>query len=115
MREDSVEKSVLNIAAVLRGFGPEATGVRAAESVAREWFDAGFEDPEEVEDWLRARCMDASGAQSLERAGITPEQAATLTTAGTSGIEDTIGAKLVRGELSFDEARRIITSEFWNS
>jgi hypothetical protein len=115
MHEDRVEESVRDIAAALQRFGPEATGGRAAESVAREWFDAGFADPEEVEDWLRARCFDASGAQRLESAGMTPEQAAMPTNAGTSSTVDTIGAKLIRGELSFDEARRIITNEFWNS
>ncbi|MCA1636619.1 MAG: hypothetical protein LC802_23750 [Acidobacteria bacterium] len=115
MDEDSDEVAVRDIAAVLRRFGPPETDERPAENVAREWFDAGFVDPEEVEDWLRARCYTAEGALSLERAGITPQQAAIRTTAGTDSSEDTLGSKLARGELSFDEARRIITSEFWNS
>ena len=62
-----------------------------------------------------ARGPDAAGALRLESAGITPEQAAARTTAGATGSDDTIAAKILKGELSFDEARRIITSEFWNS
>lgn len=115
MDRDRDEMIVRNIAATLCRFGPPPTDESAAESVAREWIDAGFEDPEEVEDWLRARCYNAGGAASLERAGITPQQAALRTTAGTDGSEDTLGSKLTHGTLSFDEARRIITSEFWNS
>ncbi|MBA3241283.1 MAG: hypothetical protein H0T60_08680 [Acidobacteria bacterium] len=115
MGEDRDEETVRIIAATLRRFGLPATNEGAAENVAQEWFDAGFEDPEEVEDWLRARCYTAVVAFALERAGITPQQAAIRTTAGTDGSEDTLGSKLASGALSFDEARRIITSEFWNS
>ncbi len=88
---------------------------RALEEMAREWIAAGFEDAEEIADWLSARCLTAAGAQTLERAGLTPEQAALRTTAGARGVEDTIGFKLLAGDLSLDEARRIITSHFWNS
>jgi hypothetical protein len=112
---DRDEETFRDIAVVIERFGPRAAGARAAESAAREWLDAGFDDAEEVEDWLRARCFDAAGARRLEDAGITPEQAAMRTTAGTDGDEDTLGSKLTRGALSFEEARRIITSEFWNS
>ncbi len=115
MQSDRDEELVRDIAAVLERSGPQATGGRAAFVVAREWLDEGFDDAEEVEDWLRARCFDAAGARRLEDAGITPEQAAMRTTAGTDGAEDTLGSKLIRGEVSFEEARRIITSEFWNS
>ena len=115
MDKDGDQEIVRDIAAALRRFGPPETDENAAESVAREWFDAGFEDPEEVEDWLRARCDTAQVALGLERAGITPQQAAIRTTAGTDASEDTLGSKLASGALSFDEARRIITSEFWNS
>ena len=109
------EETVRDIAAVLARSGPQATGGREAEEVAREWLEEGFDDAEEIADWLGARCFDASGARRLEDAGITPEQAAMLTNAGTNNAEDTLGSKLVKGELSFEEARRIITSEFWNS
>jgi hypothetical protein len=81
---------------------------------AREWVENGFDDVEEVEAWLNAGCADARAALRLEGAGITPEQAALRTTAGASAGEDTLGAKLSRGELSLEEARRIITRQFWN-
>lgn len=94
-----------------------AAGVHRStpEAMAREWMAAGFDDTDEVEEWLSARCFTPQGAQALERAGITPEQAALRTTAGSAGYEDTIGYKLTAGDLSFDEARRIITAHFWNS
>jgi hypothetical protein len=111
---DSTE-TLRRISVVLAGHGDEALGGAAAIDVAREWVEAGFDDAEEVEDWLRARCFHADGARTLEMAGITPEQAAIRTRAGTSNDEETIGYKLTHGDLSFDEARRIITSEFWNS
>lgn len=102
------------IVAVLQTHGADVTGVRSPVAVAHEWMDAGFEDAEEVEAWIKARCFDAAAAWRLEGAGITPEQAGIHTTAGAGGYADTLGFKLTRGDLSFDEARRIITSEFWN-
>ena len=115
MQGDRDEENLREIADALARSGPRATGGRAAELVAREWLEEGFDDAEEVSDWLRARVFDAAGARRLEDAGITPEQAAMKTRAGADDDEDTLGSKLVRGELSFEEARRIITSEFWNS
>ena len=85
------------------------------EEAARQWMAAGFEDAEEVDEWLAARCFSAEGALSLEMAGITPDQAATRTRAGTGEYEETIGYKINKGDLSIEEARRIITSAFWNS
>ena len=95
--------------------GEDALGGRAKEQVAREWIEAGFDDPEEIEGWLRARCFEAERAQALEAAGFTPEQAALRTTAGTADYEDTIAYKLNRNDLSINEARRIITHAFWDS
>jgi hypothetical protein len=92
----------------------EACAGASAEEAARAWFEQGFDDPEEVEAWLDVGCPEAAHARRLEDAGITPEQAALRTDAGASGAEDTLGRKLARGELSFEEARRIITREFWN-
>ena len=103
------------VSRVLEHHGEAALGDAPAIDVAQSWIDAGFDDPEEVDDWLRARCFRADGAHALEMAGITPEQAASRTQAGTADYEDTIGYKLTHGDLSFDEARRIITSEFWNT
>ena len=104
------------IRAVLAEHKEEALGHAAAtEEVARQWIDAGFDDPEEVDGWLRARCFSPERAQALEAAGFTPEQAALRTTAGTAPYEDTIAYKLSHNDLSLNEARRIITSEFWNS
>jgi hypothetical protein len=114
--ENDSAETIRLIGEVLLRHGGEAlrNGAAAAE-VAQGWLDAGFDDPEEVDAWLRARCFSATDAHALEVAGFTPEQAAILTRAGTASYEDTIGYKLARGDLSYDEARRIITSEFWNS
>lgn len=112
--DDDSAETLRRIGEALERHGASARGEASPESAAQEWVDAGFDDPEEVEDWLRARCFSAEGARRLEMAGFTPEQAAIRTTAGTASYEDTIGYKMVHGDLSFDEARRIITSEFWN-
>jgi hypothetical protein len=108
-------ETLRRIGEVLLRHGDAALGGAAATDVAREWVEAGFGDAEEVDDWLRAGCFHAEGAHTLEMAGITPEQAAIRTRAGTASYEETIGYKLTHGDLSLDEARRIITSEFWNS
>jgi hypothetical protein len=108
-------KDVDEIARVLRQRGAPLPDGRTHEEAALEWLASGFDDPEEVGEWLDARCLTAGDAELLERAGLTPEQAALRTGAGAGGYEDTIGFKLSRGDLSLDEARRIITSEFWNS
>jgi hypothetical protein len=113
--DQAESETVRSIALVLERHGSAALGDAQATDVAREWIEAGFDDAEEVDDWLRARCFRADGAHALETAGITPEQAAIRTEAGTANYDDTIGYKLTHGDLSFDEARRIITSLFWNS
>jgi hypothetical protein len=112
--ENDLSETIRLIGEVLARHGEQALNGAAVADVAEEWVNAGFDDPEEVDDWLRARCFSAAGAQSLEMAGLTPEQAAIRTGAGTASYEDTIGYKLSRGDLSFDEARRIITSAFWD-
>lgn len=115
MLDDNDSATIIRrISSALERHGEAALGSASSSDVAQEWIDAGFDDPEEVDDWLRARCYSADGARTLEMAGITPEQAAIRTTSGTASYEETIGYKLIRGDLSFDEARRIITSEFWN-
>ena len=85
------------------------------DAAARAWLDAGFTDAEEVADWLAARCFDPRHAQTLEAAGVTPEQAALRTREGRADYEETVACKFSRGDLTLEEARRIITSDFWNS
>ena len=97
----------------LARYGDEATSGYAPEQVALSWLDAGF-DAEETEEWLDARCFNPNMARSLELAGFTPEQAALRTTRGAQDYEETIAYKVARGDLSLEEARRIITSSFWN-
>ena len=99
----------------LRRHGDAALHGTTLEAAARAWLDAGFTDAEEVEDWLAARCFDARHAQTLDAAGITPEQAALRTRAGRADYEETVACKFSRGDLTLEEARRIITSDFWNS
>lgn len=102
------------ICEALNKHGEAAQGGASVEDVARHWVDAGFDDAEEVEAWLRARCFQAERAQALEAAGFTPEQAALRTKAGTADYEDTIAYKLAHDDLTINEARRIITSAFWD-
>jgi hypothetical protein len=111
MRDDQQE-NVRAVAEVLSRRGEPAIG--ATDAAARAWVENGFDDAEEVEAWLDAGCFDAAAARRLEEAGVTPEQAAIRTTAGSTAAEDTLGRKLSRGDLSLEEARRIITREFWN-
>ncbi|HEV2763212.1 MAG TPA: hypothetical protein VGV38_09470 [Pyrinomonadaceae bacterium] len=111
-RDDAALRAV---AELLARHGDAALGGETPDTAARRWLDAGIDDPEEVEEWLAARCFDAEAAAAVERAGITPQQAATRTTAGSPAYEDTIAYKLSRGHLTFEEARRIVTSDFWNS
>jgi hypothetical protein len=95
--------------------GDDALHGMNVETAARAWLDAGFTDAEEVDDWLGARCFDPRHAQTLEAAGITPEQAALRTRQGRADYEETVACKFSRGDLTLEEARRIITSDFWNS
>jgi plasmid stability protein len=114
--KESENELLLRVTEVLRRYDEAALPhENSVEAAAREWLAAGFTDEEEIEDWLRARCFTAQGAFALEQRGITPEQAALRTRAGTKDYEDTIGYKIINGELSFDEATRIITNAFWNS
>jgi hypothetical protein len=83
------------------------------DATLRAWVEQGFDDPEEVADWLAAGCPDPAHARLLDDAGITPEQAALQTREGATPSPDTIARKTARGELSLEEARRIITREFW--
>ena len=104
-----MEDDLQEIAAVLI-----THGFIDAAAMAPSWVDAGFDDAEEVGEWLAARCFTADAAQRLENAGFTPAQAALRTNAGAGDYEDTIGFKLTNQDLSVSEARRIITSTFWN-
>jgi hypothetical protein len=103
------------IGETLHRYGDDALQSRTAGEAARAWLDAGFTDAEEVDDWLGARCFDPQHAQTLEAAGITPEQGALRTRAGRTDDEETVACKFSRGDLTLAEARRIITSDFWNS
>ena len=85
------------------------------DATARAWLVAGFADAEEVDDWLEARCFDPYHAQRLDAAGVTPTQAALRTRAGRADYEETIAYKFAQGDLTLEEARRLITSDFWNS
>lgn len=117
--EDKVETErralLRSIVEVIERHAEAAHRYASIEEAAHSWMASGFEDAEEVDEWLAARCFDAAGARALEMAGITPDQAAMLTRAGSASYEETIGYKIIKGDLSIDEARRIITSAFWNS
>jgi hypothetical protein len=112
--EDEVEL-IRGIAAIIERHGEAARGNASAEEAARLWINAGFDETEEIEEWLMARCFSAEGARSLDLAGITPDQAGMRTRAGAGDYEETIGYKIIKGDLSLEEAKRIITNAFWNS
>jgi len=90
-------------------------GAESIDAAARNWLDEGFADAEEIDDWLGARCFNPNHAQSLDAAGFTPDQAALRTRKGRGDYEETIAYKLAEGDLTLEEARRIITNDFWNS
>ncbi|HEX8070562.1 MAG TPA: hypothetical protein VF546_11465 [Pyrinomonadaceae bacterium] len=113
MAEEAEGELLRRVCALLAPYGAAATGGAPLESAAYQWLAAGFADADEIEDWLRARCFRARDAQTLERAGLTPEQAALRTTAGRGTYEDTVAYKFARGDLTIEEARRVATSEFW--
>lgn len=118
MKDDAqIERAetLRRIGEVIAGHVDAAHVYASIEEAAHQWLASGFEDAEEVDEWLSARCFSAAGARSLELAGITPEQAAARTRAGTADYEETIGYKVIKGDLSLEEARRIINSAFWNS
>lgn len=114
--EDSTElEKMREIKRVIESFGTEALDGTTSDTAAWAWVAAGFDDPEDVSDWLRARCFSATAAQTLDAAGITPEQAVLRTTEGVKDYEETLAYKFVHGDLSVQEVRRIVTNEFWNT
>ena len=115
MADDASDSDTLRrIRDVLERAGDAALAGAPAESAAYRWLAHGFDDPEEIAGWLAARCFHPDRAHELERAGLTPEQASLKTSAGRGGYEETIAYKFARGDLSLEEARRIVTSDFWN-
>ena len=114
MTDDDQRQLLARIRAVLERHGEAALAGAPAETAAYRWLSHGFTDAEEIGDWLAARCFDPARAHELERAGLTPQQAGARTAAGRGDYEDTIAFKISRGDLSLEEARRIITSDFWN-
>ena len=103
------------IGETLARHGADALRCATVDAAARDWLEAGFADAEDVDDWLGARCFDPRHAGMLDAAGVTPEQAALRTREGRAAYEDTVAYKFAQGDLSLEEARRIITSDFWNS
>jgi hypothetical protein len=73
-----------------------------ARELAAIWRQLRF-NADTVERWLAARCYNPLAAKDLREAGITPEQAATTTNAGT-GKPDTIAFKLSSSQLILTEA-----------
>jgi hypothetical protein len=110
----SDDERAARVRRLLDDYGDAALDGAPAETVAYRWLAHGFTDEEEIADWLAARCFHPERAHELERAGLTPEQARLRTSAGRGDYEDTIAYKFAQGHLSLEEARRIVTSDFWN-
>jgi hypothetical protein len=115
MADEGDKEIIRRISRLLAEYGDAALDGAPAETVAYRWMSHGFTDPEEIADWLAARCFQPDRAHELDRAGLTPEQASRRTSAGSGDYEDTIAYKIARGDLTLEEARRIITSDFWNT
>lgn len=115
MADEAGDNTIIRrISEALESCGGDALGGAPAEAVAKRWLAHGFTDAEEIADWLAARCFQPDRAQELERGGFTPEQAALRTATGRGGYEDTVAFKVARGDLTLEEARRVVTSDFWN-
>jgi hypothetical protein len=111
---DDQPESLRRICEVLERHGEAALAGSPAPTAAYRWMSHGFTDEEEVGAWLAARCFDPARAHELERAGFTPEQAALRTSAGRGNYEETVAHKVAAGDLTLEEARRLVTSDFWN-
>jgi hypothetical protein len=84
-----------------------SVGTEDPRDVAAAWLDEGF-TAREVGAWIHvARCWCASAAGRLRDAGLTPDEAATLTSEGTGGYVETIGYKVANCDLSAEDAVRI--------
>jgi hypothetical protein len=115
LADDAGDNTIIRrIGEALERCGGDALAGAPAEAAAYRWLSHGFTDADEVSDWLAARCFQPDRAHELERAGFTPEQAALRTAAGRGGYEDTVAFKVARGDLTLEEARRVVTSDFWN-
>ena len=115
MTDDDQRRLLARICATLERYGGAALAGAPAETAAYRWLSHGVADVEEIDDWLAARCFDPRAARTLDSAGVTPEQARLRTREGRADYEETVACKFSRGHLTLEEARRIITSDFWNS
>lgn len=114
LADNADTEEIATVCDLLARYGDDALAGAPAATVARRWLAQGFTDAEEIDEWLAARCFHPERAHELERAGLTPEQARLRTSAGSGDYEDTIAYKYERGDLSLEEARRIVTNDFWN-
>jgi hypothetical protein len=114
MADDADKEALARARETIARHGDAALDGAPAETAACRWLSHGFADAEEIDEWLAARCFRPERAHELERAGLTPEQASLRTSAGRGDYEDTVGYKYAQGDLSLEEARRIVTSDFWN-
>jgi hypothetical protein len=111
-RVSSLTAKASSIAAVVRQHQQLARDAQAADPTIRGdydplelasiWEQLQF-SADEVDRWLQARCYSPLVARDLRMCGITPEQAAAVTPAGT-GESDTIAFKLSSSQLLLSEA-----------
>lgn len=101
-------KSLEDTISVLIAHGPFAYGDDAKlREVAESWLEEDFL-ADDVNEWLEARCFEPGSARLFASEGITPEQAATRTSLGSGGYEDTIAYKVSNLDLYFEDALRIL-------
>jgi hypothetical protein len=114
-----LKAKVSAIAAVVQRYQQLARDAQAADPTIRGDYDphelAGIWaqlqfNADSVERWLDARCYSPLVAKDLQLRGVTPEQAATVTAAGT-GEPDTIAFKLSSSQLLLSQARRELEAD----
>jgi hypothetical protein len=77
------------------------------DDTTEAWLEAGFE-PDEVNEWLGARCFDPGSARDLADADVLPIDARIKTEAGRGDYTDTVGFKVSAGDLEVEEARDLL-------
>lgn len=108
--EDAALQEMPLVIRELEGEWDFAVGNSDVGSVADDWIEHGH-DSDDVRAWLGARCYDAAAAAALRDAGVTPEQAATQTDAGSGYYLDTIGYKVANGDLTARAAAALLRND----
>jgi hypothetical protein len=75
------------------------------EGVTREW-EKYFQNPQEVDAWLRSRCYKPICAHQFKQRGITPEEASIVVI--FNSVLDTIGFHVSSKVMDYEEAEELL-------